>query len=307
MDFPRPFRGIIPPLATPLRDRNTLDVAGLERLVESVIGGGVHGIFLLGTTGEAPGLSYNLRREIIERVCGQCSDRLPVLVGVSDTSVVESLRLAEFAALHGACAVVATAPYYYPLSQSEMLGFLERTSEEFPLPLFLYELPSHVAFRFEPETVRRASEMPNICGLKDSSGDLDHFVAVHAAVTRKDFSILVGPEQLLAESVSRGAHGGVCGGANLYPELYVKLYEAAVAKNPDEIARLQEQVNKICEQVYQIRRGGSAYLRGLKFALACKGICDEFVAEPYSVLPDADRERIRLSLIELGILAQPVH
>jgi len=306
MDFPRPLRGIIPPLITPLRDRDTLDAAGLERLLESLVEGGVHGLFPLGSSGEAPSLSYRLRRELIERVCRQCAARLPVIVGVSDTSLVESLRLAAHAASYGACAVVLTAPYYYPLSQEEMLAFLERTSGEFPLPLFLYDLPGHAPFRFEPETVRRAADLPNICGIKDSTGDLDHFVAVRAAVSHHpDFSVLVGPENLLAEAIARGAHGGVCGGANLYPELYVRLYEAASTGDLEGTRTLHAQVMKICDQIYSAGDHSSGYLRGLKCALALKGVCKGVLAEPYSPLPDEQREKVRLTLVELGILPQP--
>src|SRR5262245_63676777 len=103
--LPRPLRGIVPPLATPLRDEDELDVAGLERLIEHVLAGGVHGLFLLGTTGEGPALSYRLRYELIDRGCRQVAGRVPVLVGVSDPSFVETLRLAERAAAAGAQAV----------------------------------------------------------------------------------------------------------------------------------------------------------------------------------------------------------
>ncbi|HEY9248654.1 MAG TPA: dihydrodipicolinate synthase family protein, partial [Rariglobus sp.] len=92
------LRGIIPPMATPLCGRDMLDVHGLERLVEHMLGGGVHGLFILGTTGEAPGLSYRLRRELIERTCRQVDGRVPVLVGVTDTAMVEAAGLAAVAA-----------------------------------------------------------------------------------------------------------------------------------------------------------------------------------------------------------------
>jgi 4-hydroxy-tetrahydrodipicolinate synthase len=262
----------------------------------------------LGTTGEAQGLSQRLRREVIERVCDQCRGVFPVLAGVSDTSVVESLRLAEHAASCGAAGVVTTAPYYFPLTQGEMLAFLERVSGEFPLPLLLYDLPSHVGFRFDPETVRRAAEFPNVWGIKDSTGDLDQYLMLRDALSaRPEFTILVGPEQLLSAAVSRGAHGGVCGGANLYPELYVGLYEAARSGNAAEMARLHGLVMKICDEIYTVGNHESSYLRALKCALAWKGIGQGFMAEPYSGLGQADRERIRERLVELGILPQPVH
>ena len=77
------FHGIIPPLVTPLENRDAIDVEGTERLLEHVINGGVHGLFILGTTGEAPSLSYRLRREFIQRVCQIVGDRVPVLVGIT--------------------------------------------------------------------------------------------------------------------------------------------------------------------------------------------------------------------------------
>src|SRR4051794_25169142 len=98
-------------MITPLRGRDEIDHAGLERLIEHILGGGVHGLFILGTSGEAPSLSYRLRRELIERVCLQVRGRVPVLVGITDTSVQEALSLAQHAADSGAQAVVTAPPY----------------------------------------------------------------------------------------------------------------------------------------------------------------------------------------------------
>ena len=104
------LKGIIPPMVTPLVDNNTLDRGGTVRLVEHMIAGGVHGIFILGTTGEAQSLAYHLRYELTELVCSTVAGRVPVLVGVTDTSLEESLRLAHKAAECGAAAVVAAPP-----------------------------------------------------------------------------------------------------------------------------------------------------------------------------------------------------
>ena len=88
------LEGIIPPLVTPVSDCDQLDVAGLERIIEHVIAGGVSGLFILGTTGEAPSLNNRLRRELITHTCQQVKGRLPVLVGITDTSLAEALALA---------------------------------------------------------------------------------------------------------------------------------------------------------------------------------------------------------------------
>lgn len=108
----KPMTGIIPPLVTPLLDNDKLDIDGLERLIERLIKGGVHGLFILGTTGEAQSISYRLRHEMIKETCRINAGRLPVLVCISDTSIVESIHLAHVGAECGASAVVSAPPYY---------------------------------------------------------------------------------------------------------------------------------------------------------------------------------------------------
>ena len=101
------LRGIVPPLVTPLIDNDTIDDAGLERLVEHVIDGGVSGVFILGTTGEAQSISFELRYEMIKKTAHIVNKRVPLLVGISDTSLVDSISLANLAAEFGADAVVS--------------------------------------------------------------------------------------------------------------------------------------------------------------------------------------------------------
>lgn len=304
--LPRPLRGVIPPMATPLLDRDRLDLPGLERLIEHILGGGVHGLFILGTTGEAPGLSHRLRCELIERTCEQVAGRVPVLVGITDTSFVESVELAEHAADTGAQAVVLAAPYYFPAGQPELLEYVEHIAAALPLPLFLYNMPSHTKVGFELDTIAQLIQIQNVVGLKDSSGQMIYFHKVRQlAAARPDFAVLIGPEELLAEAVLLGAHGGVCGGANLAPHLYVELYQAAARGDLARVRELHERVMQISATVYSVGRHGSAYLKGLKCALWCLGICDDFVAEPFQRFRPAERERIRQHVEELGLAKMP--
>ena len=109
----KPLSGIIPPLVTPLTDNETLDTESLERLIEHLIAGGVHGLFILGTTGEEQSLSYSVRKRMIQESARINHGRLPLLVCVTDTSIVESIRLAHLAADAGADAVVSAPPYAF--------------------------------------------------------------------------------------------------------------------------------------------------------------------------------------------------
>ena len=296
--------GIIPPIITPLRSRDELDVAGLERLIEHILAGGVHGIFVLGTTGEAPSLSYRLRREMIERTCRQVAGRVPVLVGITDTAFVEAVQMAQFAAETGAQALVLAPPYYFPNSQPELLEYVQHLAPEMPLPLFLYNMPTHTKTIFEVDTVQRAMGIANIIGLKDSSANMVYFhQLVRLLPQRPDWSLLVGPEELLAESVLLGGHGGVCGGANLRPRLYVDLYEAARARQFERAAALHAEVMHLSTTLYRVGRYSSAVIKGLKCALRELGICDDFMAEPFHRFRGEERARVRKVLAELGITA----
>jgi 4-hydroxy-tetrahydrodipicolinate synthase len=227
---------------------------------------------------------------------------LPVLVGVTDPSVVESIALARFAADAGAQAVVAAAPYYFALNQAELGRFVRTLAGTVPLPLFLYNMPAYTKAAFGLEVVRAALDLENVVGLKDSSGDLDYFRAVRRlAATRKEWTLLIGPEHLTAEAVGLGGHGGVNGGANVHPRLYVELYAAAERGALDSVAQLQRQV-EFFGRIYQWGRSEAAVIQGLKCALACLGICVERLAEPFEPLETAEREQVRGVLRELNLL-----
>jgi 4-hydroxy-tetrahydrodipicolinate synthase len=299
-----PLTGIVPPLITPLLDRDKLDVAGLERLVERVLDGGVSGLFILGTTGEGPSLGYRLRRELVERVCRQVKNRVPVLVGITDTAFVESVNVARHAADAGADAVVVAPPYYLPEAQPELREYLDHLVPELPLPLFLYNMPALTKVSFELETVRYAMDIPRIIGLKDSSGNLDYFKRAAGLLKhRPDWSLLIGPEELLLESISAGGLGGVSGGANLFPKLYVKLVQTARAGDMVRARELQAQVLRISSSLYRIGRHSSSIIKGIKCALACLGVCDDFMAEPFHRFRAEERALVqtRLKKIEASL------
>lgn len=287
-------------MVTPLRDRDELDVAGLEKLIEHILSGGVSGLFILGTTGEGPSLSYRLRRELIGRVCKQVKDRVPVLVGITDTAFVESVNLARHSAEVGASALVVAPPYYLPEAQPELQEYLDHLVTELPLPLFIYNMPALTKVHFELDTVRRALDEPRIIGLKDSSGDLAYFKdAAELIRQRPDWSLLIGPEEKLLDSLQLGGFGGVSGGANLFPKLYVKLVEAHRAGNLACAQELQKQIQRVSDSFYRIGKYSSSIIKGIKCALACQGVCDDFMAEPFHRFRAEEREQVKTRLREV--------
>lgn len=297
----KPLRGIIPPLVTPLIDNDTLDTEGLERLLNHTISGGVHGIFILGTTGEFASLSYKLRLEMIEKTCKTVRKRVPVLVGISDSAFTESLNMARHAKAHDADAVVLTPPYYFTSGQPELLEYLKRIMAQMPLPLFIYNMPAHTKVVFEPDTVKKAASIPGIIGMKDSSSNLAYLKQVQYLLRdREDFTFLTGPEEFLSEFVLTGGHGGVNGGANMFPKLYVGLYEASVRHDFEKIHQLQQKVMQISSTIYRVGHYGSSYMKGVKCVLSILGICSDFMAEPFHRFREPERNRIIQYLEELN-------
>ena len=300
MNSVKNLKGIVPPLITPLKDIDTLDVEGLEKLVEHILGGGVSGLFVLGTTGEFSSLSYHLRNELVERVCKQVAGRVPVLVGVTDTSIIESENLAKKAADFGAEALVAAPPYYYAAGQPELISYFEKLAERVPLPLYLYNMPVHTKVMLEPKTVQRIAENPKVIGLKDSSANMTYFRLLQYTMKyHSDFQFFVGPEEMMADAVLLGANGGVNGGANMFPKLYVDLYKAAVAHDFEQIKLLQEKVLEVSSAIYTVGRYGSSYLKGLKCALSVMGLCDDYMADPFTRFSKEKRDKVEEGLEQL--------
>ena len=294
--------GVIPPMVTPLLETGALDVEGTSRLVEHILSGGVHGLFLLGTTGEATDLPYEIRRELVGRACADVAGRVPVLVGITDTVMDESLRLAEYAAECGADALVAAPPYYFAAGQPELVDYYRNLADRIPLPLFLYNMPAQVKVSISVPTVVELASHPNIIGLKDSSGNIGYFNACRYAMRNNlDFRIFIGPEEAMGEVVLMGAAGGVAGGANLFPRTFVELYDAAVAKDVDRVRSIQERVMHVSSLIYGVGHHNSSFVKGVKCALSLMGICSGNLAAPREPFNAADRALIRSRLVELGV------
>jgi dihydrodipicolinate synthase/N-acetylneuraminate lyase len=303
----RPLRGIIPPLVTPLSGPDRLDVPGFEKLIDHVLNGGCSGVFVLGSTGEAPALSYELRREVIQRACDRVSGRVPVLVGITDTAVAEAVRLGNAAAEFGASAVVSAPPYYFHLGQADLLRHAGILTREIELPLFLYNMPQLTKLNYEPETVLEASAIPGVVGIKDSSGDLMYLNRVLRLLRAKpDFTVLIGPEELLAQAVLLGVHGGIAGGSNVWPELFVQLYNEAVRGNLDGVRLLQRRVIEASERIYRLNDEPTSYTRGMKCVLGVLGICSDLPAPPLAPISAEERETVRAHLAAIYALPTKV-
>jgi len=296
----RQFSGVIPPVVSPMLAPDQIDGPAVGRIVQHLISGGVSGLFVLGTTGEGPSLTYQMRYEMVERTCEAAAGRVPVFVGVTDTCLAESIALAEHAARCQAAAIVAAAPCYFEVSPQALGSWFDALATASPLPLMLYNMPSCVGVVLEPAMVDTLSHHGNIIGIKDSGGDMAYFESLCSRHRdRSDFVVFMGPEERLAEAVALGAAGGVCGGANLLPHVYTSLYKAAMRGDHTAIAEGELLIRRIFESVYYDDGGQMKLIPGLKLAMHELGLCRPVVAPPLSHISEQHACRIRSALPQL--------
>ena len=289
--------GIIPPMITPLNPDFSLDKENTENLLDHLIKGGVHGVFILGTTGEFSGLSTQVKEELITLTCKKVGNQIPVLVGITHCAWDESIHLAKLASNLGATALVAAPPFYMNIGQSELEDYYLKLADTIDLPLLLYNMPSHTGIVIEVLTVKSLSEHPNIIGIKDSGGDLSYFKDLcHKFEGQQKFRIFVGPEEILAPTLKMGGHGGVTGGANLFPEFYVEAFGAFEQKDEKRLGELQDCIGFLSEQLYENATYKSSYLKGLKAAMSLEGLCNGVLAPPLSAYTKEESDEIQVRL-----------
>jgi 2-dehydro-3-deoxy-D-pentonate aldolase len=142
------------------------------------------------------------------------------------------------------------------------------------------------------ETIRKSKELGAI-GIKDSSGDMSYlFSLIHEFKDSPEFSIIAGTELFLPETILHGGHGAVAGGANLYPKLFVDLYNASVEGDLEKISNLREQVILIDSTIYNVGKHKSRIIKGIKCALSIMDICDDYVALPLRKFKDEEKKII---------------
>jgi 4-hydroxy-tetrahydrodipicolinate synthase len=237
--------GIIPPVVTPMNADESLDLPGLKRHIDYLIGCGVHGIFVLGTTGEFYALDDHEKQTVVATAMAHVNNRLPVYVGTGAETTREVLRLTKMAEKEGAAGVSVITPYFLKPTQPELVDHFRRVAESTSKSVVLYNNPATCGgLSIEPETVGKLAELPNIIGIKDSSGDLQNTIEIIRRVPAT-FSVLNGRDTLIAAALISGAKGAIPASCNIAPKLCVGIYEAFVRGDLATAHQLQARLHPI--------------------------------------------------------------
>ena len=293
------FEGIFTPTITPLDAKERVDELGFTKQLNRLIGNGVHGIYLLGTSGEFTTLTNAERERAIDIAMKVVNGRVPIISGVMDTSTQRVIQNIEIAQEFGVDAVAATPGYYYPSTDdADLVEFYEVIAASTDLPVLIYNIPSTVKTAIKPQIVAElAARCDNIVGMKDSSGDWTNCLNLLALLgDRDDFSLLLGSHTALGAALLFGADGGVVSISNVAPKQAVALYKAGKARDIDEVHRLQKWLLRL-SKIYTYGQGVS----GMKACLDILGVCQAHTTSPLLPVSDVAKAEIRQLLTELGI------
>ena len=291
------FHGVVPPVVTPLTENLEVDYASLTRVVENLIDGGVHGLFVLGSSGEVVFYDDATRRRILEHVVKVAAGRAPVLAGVMDPTTDRVIAHARAAQEIGVDAVVATSPFYPRTSSPEIADHFRYIRDAIDVPLVAYDIPVCTHYKLDRRMVVDLAREGVIAGLKDSSGDDGNFrFCLLDLADTPDVFLMTGSEIVVDTALMMGAHGVVPGLANVDPHGYVRLWNHAQAGDWAAARAEQERLCRLFEMVWVASgrvSGGSAGVGSFKTAMQAMGIIGtNLMARPQQRLNDAESARI---------------
>lgn len=291
------LRGIIPPVVTPMTVDQEIDLDGLRRHIDWLLAGGVHGIFVLGTTGEFFALDEAEKQAVVAAAVAHVNGRAPVYAGTGAETTREVVRLTKMAEKEGVAGVSVITPYFLKPTQAELFDHFRRVAESTSAGVVLYNNPSTCAgLSIDPDTVAKLAALKNVIGIKDSSGDLQNTIEILRSTPRDTFSVLNGRDTLILAALQFGAHGAIPASCNIAPALCVGIYESFVKGDLDAASAFQARLHPI-RMAMSLGTGNGA----VKEAMALLGRPAGPNRFPISPLSDEKRAKLKSILDNAGV------
>ncbi len=239
------IKGIIPAMVTPLTKEQTVNEHVTRQLTNYLIQSGVHGIFTLGTNGEFHLLHTEEKIKVAQCIIEEANGRVPVIVGTGGNSTEEVIQLSKQMEAIGADALSVITPYFIAPTQKEVIVHYEKIAENTSLPILLYNIPSRTGMDLEPETVATLAKVPNIVGIKDSSGKFDNIQQYINVTKEDDFSVFAGTDSLILKTLMAGGVGAVAATANMIPDIVLSIYNSWLKGDIEEAEKAQEKLQPL--------------------------------------------------------------
>lgn len=233
-------KGVIPALVTPMDKNGNLLEDGLREVIDYTIEGGVHGVFVLGSTGEIYGLDAKQKQRVLEITVDHVAGRVPIYAGASEITTKDCIKTAQLAeSIGGISAVSVLTPYFITPNQQELKQHYTEIANSTNLPIILYGNDEKTNVSIAPDTAVELSEVENIIGIKDSSGDMTKMAEYIRRTEGKDFCVLSGRDTLIFANLCYGGSGGIASTGNVAPAIVSGIYDAYVAGDFEKARNLQ--------------------------------------------------------------------
>lgn len=244
-------QGVIAALWVPTDAKGKLMKAAVARHIDWLASKGVYGILVLGSTGEFCRFTLPERKKLLAGIAEANDGKLPLLANVSSMRVDENVALGQEAKALGYKGVTLMTPWFYPLSQEDLLEHLLACADGIDLPAYLYNFPERTSIRIGPWVVEEFAKRANMAGIKQSGAEFDYHKELIALGKKYDFSVLSGFDTRMPEVYTLGAKGTIGGLVNMVPEFMVQIYKSFYEGKKADVetlaARLKE-VGRIIDQ-----------------------------------------------------------
>jgi 4-hydroxy-tetrahydrodipicolinate synthase len=284
------FRGTFTALVTPFRNGD-VDLAALDRLIESQIAAGITGVVAVGTTGESPTLTHDEKEKVIQRTIKVANRRCKVIAGTGTNSTRDAIEATKFAEKSGVDGALLVAPYYNKPSQEGLFLHFKAIADAASLPIMLYNIPGRCSVDILPETVVRLAEScRNIVAIKEASGSVER-VGELRRLLPDEFAILSGDDSLSLPFMSVGAVGVVSVASNLFPAEVCALVRACESGDYKSARGMQRKLLPLFKDLFIEPNPVPA-----KTALSWRGAMSGEVRLPLCEMSEANQARLRKTL-----------
>jgi 4-hydroxy-tetrahydrodipicolinate synthase len=232
--------GVIPALVTPLDRSGNLMENALKQVIDYTISGGVHGLFILGSSGEIYGLTNEQKRRVVEVTVEHTAGRVPIYCGASEITTRDCIQTAKMVQeVGGVSALSVLTPYFMSPTQSELTEHFKAIAKSTDLPIILYGNEARTQVKIEVSTCHELSKVDNIIGIKDSSGDMTRMAEYLRVTDRETFTVLAGRDTLIYAGLCHGGSGAIASTANIAPKLCADIYNTFIEGDYQKSLELQ--------------------------------------------------------------------
>lgn len=290
------FKGLLIAVPTPFDQQGNLDIPSYERFLNWLLSGGVDGVVVCGTTGEAATLTLEERERLIQSTLEVIDGKVPVLVGTGSNVTAQAVHLTKQAKALGAAGALVVTPYYNKPNQRGLLQYFEELSHV-GLPLCIYNVPGRTGVNLLPDTVKKLFAMKEVVSLKEASGNLSQCEEV-LSCKRDDFTFLAGDDALYFPLLCLGADGIISVAGNLVPDKLSKLRTHVLEGNLREARSLHYHLRPLFEALFCDTNPVP-----VKYALSELGLMTPMVHSPLVELEPEKKTHVKKVLQRLELIS----